>query len=475
MHRTIISAITALIFFNLLPVNLNACSTFKFQKGGDLIYGHNLDEPGMRIPGIIYINKRGVFKTGRSFGEMFAGHVPTDFIEEYLKPSKLCWISRFGSLTFSAWGPEFPDGGFNEAGLFIWEMGMVGTEYPKNEKLPNLLKMSWMQYILDNFCTLDDALEAAHSIQVEGWQWHYFVGDAQGNCASVEFIDGEVVIHQGEQMPVPGLFNEFYDREMEFLHYFKGFGGLYEPVINDKRVPRFVKTAVMLRDYDPSKHIPLDYSKSLLYEVGNKPYKWGILFDVVHKMVYFNTEINQEWKYFSCNDIDFSNAGPTMILDLDQPKGGDVIKRFHPIKDSEIEAEILEFGLPDSFFEYFGFTRDEFAKRFSTAYHEGENPERQYFKGVWNGESAKENEDGTREQMTLELNADCSVVSGSVNYRGETHEMQQISLIDKILHFAFRTDDGTFIFPQGTIDGRFLDVKIYTSRGYKGSYLLEKQ
>jgi hypothetical protein len=56
-------------------------------------------------------------------------------------------------------------------------------------------------------------------------------------------------------MPVPGLFNTPYDRELELLKYYKGFGGLYEPELSDYRVPRFIKTAVMIRDYKPTKDI----------------------------------------------------------------------------------------------------------------------------------------------------------------------------------------------------------------------------
>jgi hypothetical protein len=37
----------------LNPNNLNACSTFKLQKGNQLIYAHNLNQEDIGVPGMI--------------------------------------------------------------------------------------------------------------------------------------------------------------------------------------------------------------------------------------------------------------------------------------------------------------------------------------------------------------------------------------------------------------------------------------
>ena len=475
MVRNIITAIVLLCLAQTIPSSLKACSSFKFQRDGEFFYGHVLDEPGMRIPGVIYINKRGVFKTGRSFEEMFTNPPSAPYFEELVPRSKLCWISRFGSITASAWGRDFPDGGFNEAGLFIWEMSLVGTRYPVNDTLPKLMKMNWMQFVLDNCATLDEAIATTQSIEINGWQWHYFVGDGRGDCATIEFIDGKVVIHRGETLPIPALFNQTYERDMSYLPYFKGFGGTYEPDLDEFRVPRMVKTAVLLRDYDPARDNATDYAKELLWNVGNKPYKWGILIDVKRKKIYFRTDPAMEWKTFSYADIDFSNAGPVLTLQIDQEKGGDVLSRFHPQDDSEVEQVLLEFGLPDDFFSYFGITRQEFAKRFSTAYHEAENPERHYFVGTWKGELPGTNDKDEDRQFTLELKAEGSNVSGSVHFKGKDYPIAHINLIDKDLTFTFRADDHNIFIPKCHIDGNFLNVSLRRTEWFIGDFMMEKQ
>lgn len=143
----------------LIPVKLSACSTFQFQKGNELLLGHNLNEPGMEVPGFIFINKRGIFKQGRSFSEMIT--------KEGKNPSTVRWISRYGSVTMNNFGKDFIDGGINEAGLYIWEMNEE-ADYPQNKKLPRIVHMNWMQYVLDNYATTEEVIRSASEFQIDG-------------------------------------------------------------------------------------------------------------------------------------------------------------------------------------------------------------------------------------------------------------------------------------------------------------------
>lgn len=463
----------ALIFFlaisvsaHFLPLSLGACSTFKLQKGAELLYGHNLNQPGMTVPGMIFINKRGVFKTGRSFSEMFS--------RERLNPSGLSWISRYGSITFSAFGRDFPDGGISEAGIYIWEMN-DDTAYPKNDKLPKLEQMNWMQYVLDNCTTLDDALAAAHEIEIDGWGWHYFLGDARGDCAAVEFIKGEVVVHRGETMPVPGLFNEPYARELELSRYFKGFGGLYDPDLDNNKVPRFVKTAVMIRDYDPALDTVAYGLRMLRQLTVNEEPKWSVLIDVVRKNVYFKTMTNPEIKSFSFKDIDFSNHGPVLALNMDQKQGGDVGRLLRPAPDDAIEALLASLPLPDDFFQQTGITKKIFTERFSKHTHDAGKPERQFFRGAWKG-VAQVDKAEKKDELTLELKTEGSNVSGEIrNSRGESHPLEHLHLVDKKMEFTFRNEKGTIFIAKALIGENCLELKLWDIEQFLGDFTLFRQ
>ncbi len=68
-------------------------------------------------------------------------------------------------------------------------------DYPKNDNLPKLYELNWMQYILDNYSTVEEAIQCASEIEIEGPGKHFFVGDGQGNCTAIAFIDDKVVVN----------------------------------------------------------------------------------------------------------------------------------------------------------------------------------------------------------------------------------------------------------------------------------------
>ncbi len=360
---------------------LFACSTFQFKVGNDLLFGHNLNEPGMDVPGIIFINKRGILKHGRSFSEILT--------EEGKNPSTALWISRYGSVTINNFGKDFIDGGINEAGLYIWEMNEE-AEYPQNKKLPKIVHMNWMQYVLDNYSTTEEVIKSASEFQIDGWTWHYFISDRYGNSASLEFLKGEVVVHKGETMPVPALFNMTYDREMELLKYYKGFGGQYEIDYKNPEVTRFAKTARMLEEYKGED--PKDYCLNMLknitvYETPD----WSVLIDAKKGMFYFKTFLNPELKFFSLNQIDFSNNTPCQVLDINVKNGGDVFTQFVPFTTKQMKDMIDLLPIPDKGFLPKGSVPvPEFKNRLATHQDDALKPENQYFVGTWKNVPDKE-------------------------------------------------------------------------------------
>jgi len=457
------------IFFVLLmPYRAAACSTFKLQKGGCLIYGHNLNQEDLDVPGLIFINKRGVFKLGRTLSELMT--------KKGWNPSSHSWISKYGSVTFNNFGKDLPDGGMNEVGLYIWEMSADFDEYPKKDGAPKLNQMHWMQYILDNCITVEEAVQCAKNIEIDGWGWHFFIGDAKGNTAAVDFVDDEVLIYTGKDMPVPGLFNTFYSRELEVLKYYKGFGGFYEVELNRPEVPRFVKTARMIKEYDPAEDA-VDYGFKMLdaLKVYDVP-EWSVIFDVRGKSVYFKTRINPEIKSFFMEDIDFSNDNPVLILNMDIKSGGDVLTQFHPYTNDKFRRFTKERMfpiLPEDFFISGGLTKEEYLERFSTHGDAAALPENQFFKGVWKCRPDAEDED----ELILTMETKGDAVSGVISTSDkaeETYTIDHIHLIGPDLTFTFWSNKNTFIEARAVIDGEEMNVTFYGDRGVYGNYLLKK-
>lgn len=477
-----IVSIASLLVLIIVFINNNtvtACSTFKLQKGGELIYGHNLNQGDIGVPGMIYINKRGILKKGRTWSELLD--------KDQSNPSNLFWMSKYGSVTINVFAKDFPDGGMNEAGLYIWEMN-ESADCPKNDSLPKLNKMNWMQFVLDNYSTVDEAVQSASEIEIEASSWHYFVGDAQGNCAVIAFIDGEVVVNQDHSMPVPGLFNTPYNRELEILRYYKGFGGSYDPDLNDPEVPRFVKTAAMIRDYNPVQDA-VEYGFEILEKITvyDIP-EWSVIIDARRGDVYFKTRINPAVKHFSMYDIDFSNNTNCMILDLDKAESSwissrtNVLDQFHPYTNEEMRAFVESFVvpiLPEEFFTSGGLTVDEYLDRFSFHSDTAIFDNFQFFKGIWKATTANEN-DG--QIIKINLDAIGNAVQGRIfisNGAENGYEMDHLEFTDNQFNCTYRLKhkgwEKTLIEVKGVIANGTMNINMYDIEVPLGRYSLIRE
>jgi len=427
-----------------------ACSTFMLNKGPHLVFGHNLNENGIDVPGMVFVNKRGVFKKGRTWSEIIN--------KNRLNPSAFTWISRYGSVTFNAFGRDLPDGGMNESGLYIWEMN-EDADFPKDKNLPKLNQMTWMQYNLDMHTVIDEVIESANGIEIDGWTWHFFVADSRGKSASITFINGEVVVHRNERMPVTALFNEPYDRELELLRYFEGFGGSYPVDLDHMNTPRFAKAAVMLRDFDPDED-PVEYGFLVLENltVAETP-KWSVLTDAQSRVVYFKTRLNSEVKWFSMGDLDFSSLSPAQILDIDISSGGDVGALFHPYNDEEIFAFLMDLPLPDEFYTVGGLTRAEFCDRATRHWRAAERPENQFFAGSWVEIETEPGKPAADHRWVITLATEGSSVSGEISRpsSGITGvPVDHLGMVGNRLVFTFR---------ESSPSGEIFEMRAEVERG----------
>lgn len=422
---------------------------------------------------MVFINKRGIFKMGRTWSEMIE--------KDRSNPSAFSWISRYGSVTFNVFGRDFPDGGMNEVGLYIWEMN-EDAEYPQDESLPRLDQMQWMQFILDSYSTVDEAIQCASEIEISGWGWHYFVGDARGDCAAIAFIDGRPKVNRGPTMPVPGLFNTPYDRELELLRYYKGFGGLYEPDLDDCKVPRFVKTAVMTRDYDPAQDA-VEYgfqmlSNLMVYDVP----EWSVIVDEGRRDVYFRTRLNPEIKHISMDDIDFINNPNALILNMDVAEGGDAMARFQPYSNERIRDFMDSFVvpiLPEEFFTGGGLTLEEYLDRFSTHTDAAAFEKNQFFKGTWKTENQGAEDDW---ELTVSLNTEKDAVTGEISFSpdaDDSFEIEHLQLIGNLLTFTFKAGVRHQLVPelvevQAIIEDGRMEIDLFDIENYLRSAVLAK-
>lgn len=348
--------ILILVVTQIVSIDLNSCSTFMLNRGGHLIVGHNLDS-GKHKPGLVIINKRGVLKSSRSWQELAYGKtVPNPSIN---------WVSKYGSVTFAKYR-DFPDGGVNEKGLFIVEMSLVGTKFPVDEKKPAMFMMLWMQYVLDNYDSVDQVIKSAYSFSIDGWSWHFFTADRSGKTAAIEFIGGEIVIHTGKDMPHPVLENSTYMKEIERLKEYKGFGGEKVIDLKNKKTPTFVCGAKMLSDYDHSNGV--EYGFSILDVFSWNGTQWSYLCDLKDNKVYFKTKKSSKIKSIDLSKTDFSCSTPVKMLSIHTDVEGSIDKIMKPytyeFNKSYIRKNFVA-GNYEPVFKRFGSTLKDAVKRFA--------------------------------------------------------------------------------------------------------------
>ena len=134
------------------------------------------------------------------------------------------WTSKYGSVTFSAFGKDIPVGGINEAGLVMEPMGLPQSKHPPVDKTPRLHGGQWIQYALDSYSTVQEVLDNLNRVHPIGHNPHLLIADKTGDCAVLEYLEGRAVVYRGEDLPVRGISNATYADSMSALRQFVGFG-----------------------------------------------------------------------------------------------------------------------------------------------------------------------------------------------------------------------------------------------------------
>jgi choloylglycine hydrolase len=145
--------------------------------------------------------------------------------------------------------------GVNEKGLAGHALYLTGEEVSfgtRDPRLPGIGVMQWVQYYLDNFATVAEAVEAQKSFafQVEplilpnGFPTlvHLSLSDKSGDSAVIEFIGGKAKVYHDRRFNV--MTNEpTYDQQIENLKQYRTFGG--DKPLPGERTPtdRFVRAA----------------------------------------------------------------------------------------------------------------------------------------------------------------------------------------------------------------------------------------
>jgi penicillin V acylase-like amidase (Ntn superfamily) len=301
------------------------CTIFSLYPNGqhwigrtfDWAYGH----------GLIYTNKRNVTKTSLKL-------LPTDIQKS--------WTSKYGSVTFNQFGREFPTGGMNEAGLMIDALELKTSIFPDVDSRPSFNELQFIQYVLDNYAEVKDLVKDLRDVRLSpvGSKLHYFVCDVN-QCMTIEYIDGELVTHFEETLPISGLANNRYEEHVDYAKEFVTFGGIKPVVLESKdSLDRFVRSnynaKLINQTVDPTQSL-FDF----LQDVGSINNRWQLIYKQDEKTITFRTQskFNKQRK-IDLTKIDFSCRSLSQFFDLDSETEGDVNVALRDY-DFEINLQVI--------------------------------------------------------------------------------------------------------------------------------------
>lgn len=303
------------------------CTTVHLQIRGKPVVAKSYDwHTGTAA---VMINKRGQSK------KAFVGHLADTPAE---------WESKYASLTFNQYGREMPCGGMNEAGLVVEVMWFELSEYPLPDERPTVGELQWIQWALDSHATVAQLVEAAPGMRVSPLvaTVHYMACDAGGDCAAMEYVDGELVISHGAGMPAHVLTNNSYESSWAYAQRFDGFGGILEPASGTGSKDRFVRAGIAASTAAaPGPHEQTAFS--VLDDVSMGPYsKWNIVYRPDQLQVMYRTADNRAIRVVDLGRFDGSCGEPVMVLGIDEGLAGDVTDDFQPYTRKANRTLIVE-------------------------------------------------------------------------------------------------------------------------------------
>ncbi len=338
---------SVIVLFFILELGL-ACTTFNLQGKDFNLVGHNYDWP--LGDGLVFVNKSGISKVA-----MLAYSNKSKFQG---RPAQ--WTSKYGSVTFNQYGCEFAHGGMNEAGLVIEAMALYKTIYPKPDSRPFIHRSQWAQYQLDNFETVEEVINNDSKIRISpvysGPGTHFLISDRVGNCATIEFLNGEMVVHSGSKLPVRTLANDTYSESLEL---WEKYGKL---IYNN----RFIQAANSVQKFNfQTLDAALETSFDILHTVSQTAStQWSIVFDIKNSMIYYRTRSNPRIRHLDLKKFDFSCKTPIRLLDINDSEAGNITDRF-----TEYSFQIHENLIKTSFGKLrlvSGFQDNDFTSYFDT-------------------------------------------------------------------------------------------------------------
>jgi penicillin V acylase-like amidase (Ntn superfamily) len=334
----------------LSPINVDACTRVVYLgPNADVITARSMDW-NADIGTNLWIFPKGMERSGE------AGR------------NSLRWTSKYGSVIASGFDVATTDG-LNEAGLCANLLWLAESQYPAFDRSkPGLSVAAWAQYVLDNFATVQEAVNALRgepftivTDTVPGEtrlaMLHLSMSDATGDSAIVEYIDGKQVIHHGRKYQVMTN-SPIFDEQLALNEYWKQIGGTVMLPGTNRAGDRFTRALFYVnaipKDENPVialasvfsviRNVSVPFGITTPNEPNISSTRWRTVADQKRTLYFFESALTPSTFWVDLKQVDFSSqTGKVKKLDLGKDQrnvfSGNTVKDFK-------EAEPFKFQGP---------------------------------------------------------------------------------------------------------------------------------
>lgn len=189
-----------ILFFSFLQSHFFACTgIIRKAENGDWVFARTLEFGSDLLTFDLLFVPRGI---------SYKGSTPSG-------DSGLSWSTKYGHVGFAPFDLPLLADGINEKGLVCAAFYFPGwAEFQKvkpEEASQSISNLDFVSWVLGNFATVPEALEAIKQVKVTGvvlkeWGFspplHFIIVDSKGNRVIIEYVDGTMKSYDAPLMTI---------------------------------------------------------------------------------------------------------------------------------------------------------------------------------------------------------------------------------------------------------------------------------
>lgn len=317
-----ISILVLLILQFLFTGEMLACTRVVYSGPKGLIITARSMDWASEIPANLWVFPRGIERDGR------------------VGPTSVTWTSLYGSVVASSFDMSTADG-MNEKGLVANLLWLSESEYPPFDgSQKGLTIAAWAQYVLDNFATVAEAVEALRKeefVVVTGPMpglgknatVHLAVSDTDGDNAIFEYIQGKLFIYHDRSYNVMTN-SPVFKEQLAINNYWKAIGGTVMLPGTNRAADRFVRASFFINAipqtedariatasvFSVIRNCSVPYGISTENQPNISSTRWRSVADQKNLLYYFETALSPATFWVDLNCFDLSEGNDVKKLDL---------------------------------------------------------------------------------------------------------------------------------------------------------------